>query len=178
LKTGLLLLFVGGLMLVVLGGCLVAQQTPTGGGTTAACPTPEVEPPDAPLYPNAQQVQRQVVGRGDVLAGSAQTYKIITYQSSDSPQQVRAFYDNAEAMRQAGWAANLSEPPIPEGVVLYWVGRVQEPPPCTPTPALVIPGLTPSPPPPLPLYLFQVRIQPGADGKTQVEIKHALIPGV
>ena len=177
-KRAFLLLFVGGLLLAAMGGCLVTQQGPPGGGPPAACPTPEVVPPDAPLYPQAQQVQQQVVGRGDTLAGAAQTYKIITYQSGDSPQQVRAFYENAAAMLQAGWSASLSDTPIPEGLILYWVGRAQVPPPCTPPPGAVIPGRTPTPAPPPPLYLFQVRIQPGADGKTQVEIKHALIPSV
>jgi hypothetical protein len=168
---------VGFLAALALAGCLLTQQAPAG-GPPAACPTPEVEPPDAPLYPNAQQVQRQVVGRGDVLAGSAQTYKIITYQTADPPERVRAFYDDAEAMLQAGWAPNLTDTPAPEGLLLYWVGRAQAPSPCTPAPTLVIPGVTPSPTPPPPLYLFQVRIQPGPDGRTQVEIKHALIPSV
>jgi hypothetical protein len=122
---------VGFLIALTLAGCLPARQAPAG-EAPAACPTPEVEPPDAPLYPNAQQVQRQVVGRGDVRAGSAQTYKIITYQTGDPPERVRAFYDDAAAMRQAGWAASLSDPPIPEGVLLYWVGRAQVPPPAPP----------------------------------------------
>ncbi len=105
-----------------------------------------------PPYPNGQQVTSQAIQQSlrDV---SGQTYKIVSFQTTDNTAAVRAFY--RAALSGEGW--QLGNPaPDPDTQRFVWYRSSRSP----------------------PMYIFDLTTKAPANGGTDVEVKLSWMPGL